>query len=144
MKVKFFFIKIGIGIWSVSDRWEDLYMKQLNLPHHHSDIGHKADLIETLSNTEQFLAVADIFKKLGDANRIRIFWLLCNCEECVINISAILGMSSPAASHHLRSLRDSRLIVSRREGKEVYYKASDTEESLLLQKLLKTAFKSFH
>ncbi len=119
-------------------------MKQLNLPHHHSDIGHKADLIETLSNTEQFLAVADIFKKLGDANRIRIFWLLCNCEECVINISAILGMSSPAASHHLRSLRDSRLIVSRREGKEVYYKASDTEESLLLQKLLKTAFKSFH
>ena len=61
--------------------------------------------------------------------------------ECVINISAILGMSSPAASHHLRSLRDSRLIVSRRAGKEVYYKASDTEESLLLQKLLKTTFK---
>ncbi len=50
-------------------------------------------------------------------------------------------MSSPAASHHLRSLRDSRLIVSRRAGKEVYYKASDTEESLLLQKLLKTTFK---
>ena len=119
-------------------------MEQLHLPHHHSDVCNRADLIETLSDTEQFSAIAEIFKKLGDPNRIRIFWLLCNCEECVINISAILGMSSPAASHHLRSLRDSRLIVSRREGKEVYYKASDTEESLLLQKLLETVFKIFH
>ncbi len=117
-------------------------MKHIELPHQHGSHKNIDSLIEQLSDIDQFAAVAEIFKKLGDANRIRIFWLLCNCEECVINISAILGMSSPAASHHLRSLRDSRLIVSRREGKEVYYKASDTEESILLQKLLKTVFKN--
>lgn len=117
-------------------------MKQIELPHHHGTYENLDSLIEQLSDINQFASVAEVFKKLGDANRIRIFWLLCNCEECVINISAILGMSSPAASHHLRSLRDSRLIVSRREGKEVYYKASDSEESLLLQELLKTVLKS--
>lgn len=115
-------------------------MAQIKLPHEHGNIKDAGKLIEQFSDMEKFTAVAEVFKKLGDPNRIRIFWLLCSCEECVINISAILGMSSPAASHHLRSLRDSHLIVSRRAGKEVYYKASDSAESLLLQKLLKTVF----
>ena len=97
---------------------------------------------DVLDKTDNFRVIADIFKQLGDPSRIRIFWLLCHLEECVANIAAMMGMSSPAVSHHLRSLRDSRLIVSRREGKEVYYKASDSEESILLQKLLKTVFKN--
>lgn len=117
-------------------------MEQVKLPHQHGNSKRAEELIRRFSDMEKFSEVADIFKKLGDANRIRIFCLLCSCEECVINIAAILNMSSPAASHHLRSLKDSHLIVSRREGKEVYYKASDTEESLLLQKLLKTVLKN--
>ena len=68
----------------------------------------------------------------SDASRIRIFWLLCHCEECVQNISALMEMSSPAVSHHLRGLKDNGLIVSRRVGKEVFYKAADTDQSRLL------------
>ena len=63
---------------------------------------------------------------------VRIFWLLCHCEECVQNISALMEMSSPAVSHHLRGLKDNGLIVSRRVGKEVFYKAADTDQSRLL------------
>lgn len=48
-------------------------------------------------------------------------------EECVINIAAIMDMSSPAISHHLRLLKACGLITSRRNGKEMYYKAADTE-----------------
>lgn len=112
----------------------------VQLPHKHGENDQIQELIEQLSALDQYQAVAEVFKHLGDANRIRIFWLLCNCEECVINISAMLGISSPAASHHLRILKDSHLITSRREGKEVYYKASDTEECLLLKNLLKLTF----
>ena len=50
----------------------------------------------------------------------------------MINIAALLDMSSPAVSHHLRSLHDSGLITCRRDGKEVYYKASETETCALL------------
>ena len=113
-------------------------MKKTPLPHEHGENEHIQDLIDQLAEQEKYQAVAEVFKRLGDANRIRIFWLLCNCEECVINISAMLGLSSPAASHHLRILRDSHLIISRREGKEVYYKASATKESLLLKQMLET------
>ena len=80
--------------------------------------------------------MADLFQQLSDPTRIRIFWLLCHYEECVINISAILEMSSPAVSHHLRPLKNSGLIVSRRDGKEVYYRAADTEECRLLHKMI--------
>ena len=91
---------------------------------------------EQLQSVENFQAIADVFKQLGDTTRVRIFWLLCHCEECVTSISDILDMSSPAVSHHLRPLRNSGLIVSRRKGKEVYYRAVDTKESQLLHKMI--------
>ena len=80
-----------------------------------------------MPSVENFQTVADIFKQLGDGSRIRIFWLLCHCEECVINLSTMVDMSSPAVSHHLKQLKSAGLIVSRRDGKEVYYRAADTE-----------------
>lgn len=85
-----------------------------------------------MPRTDDFQTVADVFKLLSDGSRIRIFWLLCHCEECVINLSAMVQMSSLAVSHHLKQLKASGLIVSRREGKEVYYKAADTEPAQLL------------
>lgn len=89
-------------------------------------------LRDNVAKTESFRTVSDIFKLLADSSRVRIFWLLCHCEQCVVNISLLTGMTSPAVSHHLRQLRDSGLIVSRRDGKEVYYKAAPTEQVRLL------------
>ncbi len=106
----------------------------IQLPHdHHQDFEHE---IECMPKAEEFQATADIFKLLGDGSRIRIFWLLCHCEECVINISSIVEMSSPAVSHHLRLLKSAGLIVSRREGKEMYYRAADTVQAQLLHKTI--------
>ena len=86
--------------------------------------------------TAHFTAVSEIFKQLSDPTRVRIFWLLSHEEECVINLAAMLEMSSPAISHHLRSLTESGLLVSRRDGKEVYYKAADTEQIRLLHEIV--------
>jgi len=109
--------------------------KQL-LPHHHQEGKEIPDIMEQVSKINDFQTIAEIFKQLGDTTRIRIFFLLCHCEECVINISAMLDMSSPAVSHHLRALRSSGLILSRREGKEVYYRAADTPQSQLLHQMI--------
>ena len=107
-----------------------------HLPHHHAHTDDAVKLSCQLEKTADFQVVSDIFKQLSDSSRVRIFWLLCHCEECVMNISALVDMSSPAVSHHLRQLKTSGLIVSRREGKEVYYKAADTEESQLLHRTI--------
>ena len=111
-------------------------MLKKELPHHHEEETETSRIQEQLSNIDNFQTVAEIFKQLGDTTRIRIFFLLCHCEECVINISALLDMSSPAVSHHLRPLRGGGLIVSRREGKEVYYRAADTPQSQLLHQMI--------
>ena len=111
-------------------------MEKFAFPHHHGEGETEEYLREQLGNPETFQRVADTFRLLDDTSRVRIFWLLCHCEECVINISAMVDMTSPAVSHHLRQLKASGLIVSRREGKEVYYKAADTEESRLLHKTI--------
>ncbi len=112
-------------------------MSEHKLPHDH---GSHLDL-DHMPNPDQFQILADIFKQLGDPSRIRIFWLLCHCEECVINISDLVEMSSPAVSHHLKLLKQSGLIVSRRSGKEVYYKAADTEQSGLLHHMIEQILK---
>ena len=111
-------------------------MQHEMLPHRHADSANTTLLQQALSLTDEFRAAAGVFAQLGDAARIRIFWLLCHCEECVINIAALMDMSSPAVSHHLRSIRDAGLIESRREGKEVFYRASDSGAAPVLHQML--------
>lgn len=111
-------------------------MPYVNLPHQHGEGPHTAHIQAQLEQTGNFQTIADVFKQLGDPTRVRIFWLLCHCEECVVNISALMNMSSPAVSHHLRPLKDSGLVVSRRDGKEVYYRAADTMQSRLLHRMM--------
>ena len=112
-------------------------MEHTGLPHDHGEEqNHTAAMRELLRGEAHFQSVADIFRQLGDPSRIRIFWLLCHCEECVVNIADMVEMSSPAVSHHLRVLKDSGLLSSRREGREVYYRASDAAQSRLLHEMI--------
>ena len=78
-------------------------MEHYTLPHRHNQS--MSQLMSHLPNIEEFQTTADIFKQLSDPTRIRIFWILCHCEECVINIASMMEMSSPAVAHHLRLLR---------------------------------------
>ena len=70
-------------------------------------------------------SIATIFKTLGDANRIRIISLLVDHELCVEDIADLLEMSASAVSHQLRTLRQLRLVRSRKEGRNVFYKLQD-------------------
>ena len=107
---------------------------ELQHDHHNGEI--IEHILSPISDENTFQIVSDIFKLLDDPNRLRIFWLLCHVEECVINIAEIVQMTSPAVSHHLKQLKSGSLISSRREGKEVYYKAADSSYSILLHKTI--------
>lgn len=111
-------------------------MEKFSLPHRHGEQPNMEQLRRELRREADFQGVAGAFKQLEDATRLRIFWLLCHCEACVTNISAMMEMSSPAVSHHLRQLKAGGLIVGRREGKEVYYRSADTACSRLLHQVI--------
>lgn len=114
-------------------------MKEIKLPHDHGQSEEK--IIKRLPAVEECRQVAEIFKLISDGTRLRILLLLCHCEECVSNIAAFMDMSDPAVSHHLKLLRHCGLIVSRRDGKEVYYRLAETEQAGLVHKACEDMFK---
>ena len=100
-------------------------MEKKLIPHHHDECN--CEILEHVPEKEIVEAVSEAMKQLGDPSRLRIFWLLCHAEECVTNIACAVDMTSPAVSHHLKLLKGAGLIVSRRAGKEMYYKAAETD-----------------
>jgi DNA-binding transcriptional ArsR family regulator len=69
--------------------------------------------------------LAETFKVLGDATRVRILDVLSRRELCVGDIAQVLGLSESAVSHQLRLLRGSRLVRHRRSGQMMFYALDD-------------------
>lgn len=70
-------------------------------------------------------SVAELFRTMGDMNRVRIISLLLHHELCVHDIAELLNMSQSAVSHQMRALRQMRLVRNRKEGRHVYYALDD-------------------
>ena len=109
-----------------------------SLPHDHGN--HTLELLAQKPDQKTFNKVSDTFRLISDTTRLKILWLLCHSEECVINIAAAIDMSSPAVSHHLRVLKQAGLLMARRDGKEAYYTLADTEEAALVHKIVDSVF----
>ena len=76
-------------------------MKIRILPHEHDASHDLANLETALFQVSRFETVADIFKQLKRYHTDTHFLGFCATQrQCVINISALLDMSSPAVSHH--------------------------------------------
>ena len=69
--------------------------------------------------------VAELFRSFSDASRVRILSVLVSGELNVGALAKIIGISESAVSHHLRGLRQMRIVNARKDGKEVYYRVDD-------------------
>lgn len=65
------------------------------------------------------------FKALGDVNRLRILNLLLHGELCVCDIQHVLETSQPNVSRHLAYLKNSGLVLDRRDGYRVFYRLAE-------------------
>lgn len=82
-----------------------------------------------LSGDRNLQKTAELFKVLDDPSRLKIINALLLSEMCVCDIAAIMDMSQPAISHHLKVLRQTQLVKYRKEGKVVYYSLDDEHVS---------------
>lgn len=98
--------------------------------HVHEDI--VAQVNETMPDEEILYDLAELFKIFGDSTRIKILYVLFEAEMCVCDIASLLGMSQSAISHQLRSLKQSKLVKYRREGKTVFYSLADSHVRTIL------------
>lgn len=88
-------------------------------------------------SAEVFVLLAETFQALGDTSRVKIVWALSQGELCVGDIAKALEMSQPAVSHHLRTLRNLKLVQVRRDGRTLYYSLDDDHIDRLLKEGIK-------
>jgi DNA-binding transcriptional ArsR family regulator len=74
-----------------------------------------------LSDDQVDLAV-EVFRMLADATRVRILWTLIDRELSVNALAAEVGKMPASVSQHLAKLRMTRLVQTRREGTQVFYR----------------------
>lgn len=77
--------------------------------------------------------VAELFRAFSDTSRVRIMSALLDGELNVSTLAQLVGISESAVSHHMRGLRQMRLVVARRDGKEVFYGIQDEHIMALFQ-----------
>ncbi len=69
--------------------------------------------------------MADRFKAISEPSRLKILLALSAGELCVEHIAKAVGGNQSAVSHQLKTLKDNRIIKSRRVGKNILYSVED-------------------
>lgn len=79
-----------------------------------------------LPDDEVLADAVSLFAALSDQARLKIILALRSGEElCVCDVAHVLSLSVSTASHHLRKLRDLRILKYRNDGKMAYYSLRD-------------------
>ena len=98
----------------------------------HTDI--VSDTRQKLLDDTTIYDLADFFKVFGDSTRVKILWALDKNEMCVCDLAFLLDMTKSAVSHQLKVLRSSKLVNSRRDGKNIFYSLADEHVRDILEK----------
>ncbi|WP_297288744.1 ArsR/SmtB family transcription factor [uncultured Flavonifractor sp.] len=98
-------------------------VERCDYSHVHQEIVEQVE--RAMPEDEILYDLAELFKIFGDSTRIKILYVLFESEMCVCDIAKLLGMTQSAISHQLRSLKQSKLVKYRREGKTVFYSLAD-------------------
>ena len=76
-----------------------------------------------------------LLKVLGNPDRLLLLCQLTQGEFCVSELEALLGIAQPTLSQQLGVLRQERLVSTRREGKQIYYRIDSPEAMAVMQVL---------
>lgn len=85
------------------------------------------------ANVSQAKKISRLFHMLGQPARLRILMAIGMGEACVCHLEAALGYRQAYISQHLMVLRKMKLVTSRREGRNIFYRLTDLETLNLLR-----------
>ena len=85
---------------------------------------------------EDYKREAEIFRALGDENRLRILGMLRDGEKCACRLLEALGIGQPTLSHHMKILCSTGLVRARKEGRWVHYSIDSAGRVAWLQRFV--------
>jgi DNA-binding transcriptional ArsR family regulator len=71
---------------------------------------------------EQVDLAVDVFRMLSDATRVQLLWALLDGEMSVSDLAVAVDKPAPGVSQHLAKLRMARLVSTRRQANQVFYR----------------------
>ncbi len=77
--------------------------------------------------------VAELVRAFSDPTRVRLIAALAEGEQNVSALAALVDVSESAVSHHLRGLRQMRLVRARKDGRQVFYTLDDDHVAALFR-----------
>lgn len=93
---------------------------------------------DSMPSDEELEEARILFSALADRTRLKILHALTKCDElCVCDVAHVLGVSVSAASHHLRKMRDLKMLKYRNDGKMAYYSIRDGFAASLARRAFK-------
>jgi DNA-binding transcriptional ArsR family regulator len=97
-----------------------------------SEHGH-GPVSDPVLEPDDAVLLAERFKLLADASRLRMIYALLEAGElCVSDLAGFVEVSESATSHQLRQLRLAGLVRARKQGREVFYRVADGHVRVLL------------
>ena len=86
-----------------------------------------------IPDIEILFELADLFKVFGDSTRLRVMVTISDSERSVTEIAESLNMEQSTIAHHLRVLRQNKLVRVRRDGKQMYYSLHDDHVKKIIE-----------
>ena len=82
---------------------------------------------------EQAELAAEVFRMLAEPTRVRLLWALLDQELPVNELADLVAKPAPSVSQHLAKLRMARLVHTRREGTQVFYRVENDHVARLVR-----------
>lgn len=82
--------------------------------------------------TDQVDLAVEVFRMLADATRVHLLWALIDQELAVSELAEQVGKPTPSVSQHLAKLRMARLVATRREGVQIFYRLENDHVAQLV------------
>jgi DNA-binding transcriptional ArsR family regulator len=82
---------------------------------------------------EQVALAVEVFRMLSDPTRVRLLWALLDGEMAVNDLAEAVGKSQAGVSQHLAKLRLARLVRTRKQGNQVFYRIENSHASQLVE-----------
>ena len=90
---------------------------------------------EMLDLFKQARKASELLKALSHETRLLILCLLTEGEKSVSELEQVMSMPQAAVSQQLARLRFDRLVATRREGRQIYYRIASDEISTIVGQL---------
>jgi DNA-binding transcriptional ArsR family regulator len=88
---------------------------------------------------DQVDLAVEVFRMLADATRVKLLHQLMHAERNVNDLAAAIGKPQAGVSQHLAKLRMARLVQSRRQGNQIFYRIESDHIRKLVEDALHNA-----